>query len=37
MQNAMSPVAGFESAHQAFLAEMRGCGVRVAVSDDICL
>jgi len=35
MQDAMSPVAGFESAHAQFLADMRAQGVQLADSDDI--
>jgi len=35
MQDAMSPVAGFEAAHQEFMDHMRIRGVRLADSDDI--
>jgi len=35
MQDAMSPVAGFESAHQEFMDQMRTRGVRLMDSDRI--
>jgi len=37
MQDAMSPVAGFETAHAEFLLTMRTCGMQLADSGDILL
>jgi len=35
MQDAMSPVAGFESAHEAFISTLHAYGVQSALSDEI--
>jgi len=35
MRDAMSPVAGFEAAHEDFLADMSRCGVQLADSSDM--